>query len=291
MGLTAESDRFPPFLRAGRGPSGALPLQVSAGTVGSRPARLVARLGPAVPGRVRAIRKEASRKGRQVKPITRQSARHSIVFTAFPAEEFPAAAVLEWYRLRRQVEPVFQRFKSLAQLGYLPRHNDDSAKAWLYGKLRAALPVERLMHHALAISPWGHDLEAPPAAQRVACLPIRSEPSQVGHRTRQPAGPGAQRMARNLTVAGRTTSSTAESGVLPLQARTPNQLAPMGECAARPQREGGGSDGSGLIKSRPPPYPPEAANVVPRLRFASSEPLLTSHMPFRSVEDESASMA
>ena len=113
------------------------------------------------------------------------------MFTAFPAEEFPAAAVLEWYRLRRQVKPVFQRFKSLAQLGHLPRHNDDSAKAWLYGKLLAALPVEMLMHHALAISPWGHDLEASPAAQRVVCLPIRSEPSQAGHRTRQPAGPGA----------------------------------------------------------------------------------------------------
>ena len=76
-----------------------------------------------------------------------------IVFTTFPAAEFPAAVVLAWHRLRWRVELVFKRFKSLAQLGHLPRHNDDSAKTWLYGKLLVALLVEKLIHHALAISP------------------------------------------------------------------------------------------------------------------------------------------
>ena len=39
-------------------------------------------------------------------------------------------------RCRRwQVEWVFKRFKSLAQLGHLPKYGDESAKAWLYGKL------------------------------------------------------------------------------------------------------------------------------------------------------------
>ena len=160
-----------------------------AGTVGSWPARVVPRQEPPVSGRVcairkteeaikialEAIRKEASRKGRQVRPSTLQFARYVIVFTTFPAAEFPAAAVLEWYRLRWQVELVFKRFKSLAQLGHLPKHNDDSAKAWLYGKLLVALLVEKLIHHALAISPWGYDLEVSPTAQRLARLPIRSE--------------------------------------------------------------------------------------------------------------------
>ena len=46
--------------------------------------------------------------------------------------------MLEWYRLRWQVELVFKRFKSLAQLGHVPKYDDDSAKAWLYGKLFVA---------------------------------------------------------------------------------------------------------------------------------------------------------
>ena len=60
------------------------------------------------------------------------------------AETFADEEVLEWYRTRWQVELVFKRFKSLAQLGHLPKHDDESAKAWLYGKLLVALLVEKL---------------------------------------------------------------------------------------------------------------------------------------------------
>ena len=67
-----------------------------------------------------------------------------------------------------QVELVFKRFKSLAQLGHLPKHDDESAKAWLYGKLLVALLVEKLIHHAVAVSPWGYDLDTTSTAQRMA---------------------------------------------------------------------------------------------------------------------------
>ena len=110
------------------------------------------------------IRKEAARKGRQVQPQTLEFAKYVIVFTKFPAAEFPGAEVLEWYRLRWQVELVFKRFKSLAELGHLPKHDDESAKAWLYGKLLAALLVENLIGHATAVSPWGYRLAAPSTA-------------------------------------------------------------------------------------------------------------------------------
>ena len=59
---------------------------------------------------------------------------------------------------------VFKRFKSLAQLGHLPKYDDESAKAWLYGKLL----VEKLIRHAITISPWGYDLEATSPPQCVA---------------------------------------------------------------------------------------------------------------------------
>ena len=62
---------------------------------------------------------------------------------------------------------VFKRFKSLAQLGHLPKQDDESAKAWLYGKLLVALIVEKLVEHACSVSPWGYVLEEFKTPQRL----------------------------------------------------------------------------------------------------------------------------
>jgi len=95
-------------------------------------------------------------------------AKYVILFTTFPSAEFPAKSVLEWYRARWQVELVFKRFKPLAQLGHLPKRDDESARAWLCGKLFVALPVEKLIRHASSVSPWGYLLEPAPAPRRLA---------------------------------------------------------------------------------------------------------------------------
>jgi len=76
--------------------------------------------------------------------------------------------VLQWDRVRWQVELVFKRFKSIAKLGHLPKHDPDSAKAWLYGKLFAALLTERLIHHTVVIAPWGYELPAPQHTEPMA---------------------------------------------------------------------------------------------------------------------------
>jgi len=152
-----------------------------AGEVGSWAVRAVGN-GPEVPGRVcvirktreairnaqRKLRKKASRKGKKLQPQTLEIAQYVIVFTTFPEADFSAAQVLQWYRARWQVELVFKRFKSLAQMGHVPKHDDQSAKAWLYGKLLVALLVEKLIVHARAVSPWGYCLETPPSAQSLA---------------------------------------------------------------------------------------------------------------------------
>ena len=138
--------------------------------------------GEPVPGRVCALRKtdeaarlarrkilrEATSKGRKVQAATLQLARYVIVFTTVPEGDWSAAEVLEWYRTRWQVELVFKRFKSRAQLGCLPKFNDDSAKAWVYGKLLAALLVEKMIHHASALSPRGYELGSGTTAQPLA---------------------------------------------------------------------------------------------------------------------------
>ncbi len=107
------------------------------------------------------LRREASRNGKQVQPCMLECAGYVILFTTFPEATFSGTAVHEQYRLRWQVEPVILRFKPLAELGHLPKYDDESAKAWLYGKLLVALLVEQLIHHACAISPWGYPLAQP----------------------------------------------------------------------------------------------------------------------------------
>ena len=101
------------------------------------------------------MRRQASKRRKRLQPQTLEFAKYVILFTTFPAE-----AVLEWYRTRWQVELVFKRLQSLAQLGHLPKHTDESAKAWLYGKLLVALLVEKLPAHARSIPPWGCHVEA-----------------------------------------------------------------------------------------------------------------------------------
>ena len=154
----------------------------SPGVIGSVSARVVDRGGVVVAGRVCALRKTeeavrlaqakarraAARKGRQVRPATLELAQYVILFTTMQERDWPASAVLDWYRTRWQVELVFKRFKSLAQLGCLPKYDEESAKAWLYGKLLAALLVEKLIHHARSISPWGYELGPEAPAQRLA---------------------------------------------------------------------------------------------------------------------------
>jgi hypothetical protein len=105
------------------------------------------------------LKQSASKKGHKLKPSTLEFAKYVILFTTFPEKEFSSESVLSWYRLRWQVELVFKRFKSLAELGHLPKHDDESSKAWLYGKLLTALLVEKLVDHASFISPWGYFME------------------------------------------------------------------------------------------------------------------------------------
>jgi hypothetical protein len=124
-----------------------------------------------VQGRVCAIRKSelaiqqahrrlqrlASKRQMTLKPETLEYAKYVIVFTTLAAES--AGEVLECYRLRWQIELAFKRMKTLAHLGHLPKHDDRSARAWLYGKLLVALLTQKLIRVGRDISPWGYSLQ------------------------------------------------------------------------------------------------------------------------------------
>ena len=110
------------------------------------------------------LRRKASKHGSELQPQTLIYAEYVMVLTTFPEKEFPAALVLEWYRFRWQIELVFKRFKQIAQLGHLPKQDQESSKAWLYGKLFVALLTDKVLAQARALSPWGYCL----LAQRTA---------------------------------------------------------------------------------------------------------------------------
>lgn len=107
---------------------------------------------------IKKIKRNASKKQTVTRSKTLEFAKYVIVFTTLPKKDFDASSVLEWYRLRWQIELIFKRLKSLAGLGHLPKYDDASSRAWLYGKLFVGLLVEKLITQAGKFSPWGYSL-------------------------------------------------------------------------------------------------------------------------------------
>jgi len=105
----------------------------------------------------RKILRKAQQGGPTPKQQTLDYADFVMVFTTLPAAQFSLAEVLNWYRLRWQVELVFKRMKTLTHLGHLPKHDERSSRAWLYGKLMIALLGQKLMRLGRDISPWGYE--------------------------------------------------------------------------------------------------------------------------------------
>lgn len=103
---------------------------------------------------VEAIQKEATRKRIKVRPETLEAAGYVIVLTTLMQPS--AAAIMELYRRRWQVELAFKRLKSLLQLGHLKKTDTLGAQAWLQGKLLVACLIETLILTAERFSPWGY---------------------------------------------------------------------------------------------------------------------------------------
>jgi hypothetical protein len=116
----------------------------------------------------RKLRRKASKNGTKLQSETLIFAEYVMVFTTFPEETYSALRVLESYRIRWQIELVFKRFKQIANLGHLPKQDEKSSQAWLYGKLFVALLTEKLMAHAESFSPWGYSFDQRQAAKSLA---------------------------------------------------------------------------------------------------------------------------
>ncbi len=108
----------------------------------------------------RRLRRRAQRSQETLSAESWECAEYFMVWTTLP-KAFHTAQILEFYRLRWQIELVFKRMKSILGLGHLPKKDPFSAKAWLEGKLFAGLLIERLVGAAESFSPWGYALAAP----------------------------------------------------------------------------------------------------------------------------------
>src|SRR5262245_3180746 len=113
-------------------------------------------------------RKQQKGKGK-VTPEKREYACYVLVFTTLPKNQATTRQVLECYRLRWQIELTFKRLKSIVQLGHVPKQDDQSSRAWLYGKLFVALLSQKLARIGSVVSPWGYYLpEQVPGPESVA---------------------------------------------------------------------------------------------------------------------------
>lgn len=122
------------------------------------------------------LRRRSQKGGQTIRDETWGRAEFVMIFTTVPGNRLTAAEALELYRVRWQVELVFKRFKQLAGMGHLPKHDETSSRAWLYGKLLVALLTEKIISHAENFSPWGYDI-GPDAAhsEPVEGVPARPQ--------------------------------------------------------------------------------------------------------------------
>jgi hypothetical protein len=106
----------------------------------------------------RRLHRRASRKQMITKPETVEFAKYVLVFTTKFSGS--SAQVLEFYRMRWQIELMFKRLKSLVKLGHVPKHDEFSSRPWVYGKLLVALLTQKLIRIGHDISPRSYRFQA-----------------------------------------------------------------------------------------------------------------------------------
>ena len=113
----------------------------------------------------RKLQRRAQRNAQELRAATLEHCAYLVVLTTVPSDMLSDEAVLQWYRVRWQIELAFKRLKSLGDVGHLPKSDERSCRAWVYGKLLIALLTEKMQRHAASLSPWGGrwlDQDPPP---------------------------------------------------------------------------------------------------------------------------------
>lgn len=122
------------------------------------PAALKSQTGQTIIGRLCLLRKSeaaiqaseknlaqiASRKGKKVSARALEAARYVGIFATVDSCVLTVENIFEIYRYRWQIELAFKRLKTLTGFGHLPKSDQASCRAWIYGKLFIGLLAERM---------------------------------------------------------------------------------------------------------------------------------------------------
>ena len=125
-----------------------------AGAQSPLPARLVILRKPieAAEAERARLRREASRRGKQLDPRSLLAAAFVILATSLPAD-YLVDEIFAMYRLRWQIELAFKRLKSLLNIDRLPATSDKGARSWIYAHLIVALLTDADSQDFLESSP------------------------------------------------------------------------------------------------------------------------------------------
>lgn len=105
---------------------------------------------------IKKVKREMKKKQRTIDPVTLKLHKYFFLITTVPEEKLSPEQVLLLYRARWQIELAFKRLKSILGLGHLPKYDENSAKAWLHGKLVVAFLAQSIIDSGYCFSPWGY---------------------------------------------------------------------------------------------------------------------------------------
>jgi len=93
---------------------------------------------------IKKLQRIASRKQQKLSEKSLEAAKYIVLFTTVNEKKLSHYQALDVYRYRWQVELAFKRLKSLTGFGHLPKYDEQSCRAWLYGKLFVGLLAETM---------------------------------------------------------------------------------------------------------------------------------------------------
>jgi len=103
--------------------------------------------------------KEHSKKQRKINSETIELHKYIVLCTSLP-DSISKFEIAELYRARWQIEIAFKRLKSIMGLGHLPKKDEESARAWLHGKIFIALLTQAIVDEGRFFSPWGYPIKS-----------------------------------------------------------------------------------------------------------------------------------
>lgn len=105
--------------------------------------------------------RNASKQGQKMDPRSVEAAGYVFLLTSVPVDQLSAAAGLDLYRFRWQIEICFKHLKSLVSLDSLAAKDPRLSVTFIAAKLLGALVIEDFTARYVSFFPWGYSTARP----------------------------------------------------------------------------------------------------------------------------------